>query len=177
MSHTRPWRPAVAPAWPVVSGTPVLRRHRRRGGALARAGGGRSSSRRSLRIACHPPGRTKTPRYAPRMPFGRVGGRWDTVGGTRSPLAGAKQEGQQKTMPNQAGRATPAPRPSDAAPAEWTGLQVDGLVGRPLRLSAADLARLPQVRLTADFECLEGWTAPALPWEGAPLGALLERAG
>jgi DMSO/TMAO reductase YedYZ molybdopterin-dependent catalytic subunit len=56
-------------------------------------------------------------------------------------------------------------------------LRVDGLVERPVRFTPGDLAGFPQGHLTADFECLEGWTAPALHWEGVPLEDLLERVG
>lgn len=60
----------------------------------------------------------------------------------------------------------------------WPGfLRVDGLVRRPLKLTPADLAALPERTLIADFSCLEGWTVPAVVWRGAPLAAVLEQAG
>jgi len=59
--------------------------------------------------------------------------------------------------------------------ARWT-LTVDGLVGRPLTLTAADLAGLPRVAMTRDFPCVEGWTVDRVQWGGVRLGALLERA-
>jgi DMSO/TMAO reductase YedYZ molybdopterin-dependent catalytic subunit len=45
-------------------------------------------------------------------------------------------------------------------------LQVDGLVGQCLKLTAADLERLPQEDLVEDFTCLEGWTVPGVRWRG-----------
>ncbi len=62
--------------------------------------------------------------------------------------------------------------------AAWPGrLRVDGLVERPLELTAAELAALMQQHLTDDFTCIEGWTVPALDWRGVPLLLLLELAG
>ena len=52
-------------------------------------------------------------------------------------------------------------------------LRVDGLVGRCLELTAADLKGLPQRELIDDFTCLEGWTVPKLNWRGVPLSAVL----
>lgn len=59
----------------------------------------------------------------------------------------------------------------------WSGLIVDGLVARPLRLTLDDLAALPQRDLSDDFSCVEGWTVPAVPWRGVPLAALLDLVG
>lgn len=52
-------------------------------------------------------------------------------------------------------------------------VRVDGLVGQPLSLTVADLERLPQLDLTDDFTCLEGWTVPGVRWRGVPLKAIL----
>lgn len=68
-------------------------------------------------------------------------------------------------MPHQYGR-----------PTIWPGLQVDGLVRRPQTLTAAQLAELTDRALTADFRCQEGWTTPALRWQGVPLPDLLQLA-
>ena len=54
-------------------------------------------------------------------------------------------------------------------------LKVDGLVGRPLTLTAADLAGLPRVTMTCDFHCVEGWTVDAVGWGGVRLAELLDR--
>lgn len=54
---------------------------------------------------------------------------------------------------------------------------VDGLVARPLALTAGDLAALPQVDLIDEFTCLEGWAVPGVRWRGVALAAILARAG
>jgi DMSO/TMAO reductase YedYZ molybdopterin-dependent catalytic subunit len=60
----------------------------------------------------------------------------------------------------------------------WPGrLRIDGLVTHPLDLGLSDLAALPQRTLTDDFACLEGWTVPAVRWQGVSLATILERAG
>jgi DMSO/TMAO reductase YedYZ molybdopterin-dependent catalytic subunit len=56
-------------------------------------------------------------------------------------------------------------------------LVVDGLVGRPLQLTRSDLDGLPQDDLTDDFTCVEGWTVPALKWNGGALQTILSLAG
>jgi DMSO/TMAO reductase YedYZ molybdopterin-dependent catalytic subunit len=48
-------------------------------------------------------------------------------------------------------------------------LRVDGLVAESLRLTPADLQRLPQRDFTNDFTCLEGWTVPDVKWGGVLL--------
>jgi DMSO/TMAO reductase YedYZ molybdopterin-dependent catalytic subunit len=65
-------------------------------------------------------------------------------------------------------------------PSRSTGdyrLTVDGLVDRPQNLSYDQLLRLPQTRLTRDFQCVTGWRVPDVPWQGVTLAALLDRAG
>jgi DMSO/TMAO reductase YedYZ molybdopterin-dependent catalytic subunit len=52
-------------------------------------------------------------------------------------------------------------------------LRVDGLVGRCLLLTVADLEQLPQQDLSHDFTCLEGWTVPDVKWTGVLLEAIL----
>ena len=59
----------------------------------------------------------------------------------------------------------------------WPGLLVDGLVRRPLRYSAAQLAALTNQAIADDFRCIEGWTAPGQLWEGVSLRRLLDAAG
>lgn len=51
-------------------------------------------------------------------------------------------------------------------------LRVTGRVGRPLELSLADLAGLPQRTATLPIACVEGWSASAT-WQGVPLRDLL----
>lgn len=58
-------------------------------------------------------------------------------------------------------------------PAVWPGLCVSGLVRRPARFSAAELAALTHRSITDDFRCVEGWVAPDQRWEGVPLATLL----
>lgn len=55
-------------------------------------------------------------------------------------------------------------------------IRVDGLVGKQLELTLADLERLPQQDMTDDFTCLEGWTVPGVRWRGVPLKAVLSAA-
>jgi len=54
-------------------------------------------------------------------------------------------------------------------------LVLDGLVEAPARLSYADLRALPQVRRTADFHCVEGWSVKDAPWGGVEFRALFSR--
>ena len=62
--------------------------------------------------------------------------------------------------------------------AAWPGrVRVDGLVSQPLDLTPADLASLPQLALTDDFTCVEGWTVPSVAWRGVQLGVILDLAG
>jgi DMSO/TMAO reductase YedYZ molybdopterin-dependent catalytic subunit len=66
---------------------------------------------------------------------------------------------------------------SPKAEAEPRFLRIDGLVDRPMDLTPADLQGLPQQELTEDFNCVEGWTAPAMKWRGVALEAVLNLAG
>lgn len=59
--------------------------------------------------------------------------------------------------------------------ANWR-LEVTGLVRRPLRLSLADLAALPQRTQITRHDCVEGWSAIG-EWTGAPLSRILDLAG
>lgn len=54
-------------------------------------------------------------------------------------------------------------------------LTLDGLVEAPARLSYAELRALPQVRRTADFHCVEGWSVPEAPWGGVDFRTLFSR--
>jgi len=56
-------------------------------------------------------------------------------------------------------------------------LVVDGLVGHRLLLTRSDLDGLSQCDLKDDFTCLEGWTVPALAWNGVALQTVLSLAG
>jgi DMSO/TMAO reductase YedYZ molybdopterin-dependent catalytic subunit len=75
-------------------------------------------------------------------------------------------------------RALPSYFISDAMPmlrdpASWK-LDVNGLVQQPLRLSLADLQRMPRTSYTVKHHCVEGWTAIA-SWAGVPVSAIVER--
>ena len=59
--------------------------------------------------------------------------------------------------------------------AAWR-LQVGGLVQRPLSLSLADLAALPQRAQITRHDCVEGWSAIG-KWQGPLLGTVLKLAG
>ena len=52
---------------------------------------------------------------------------------------------------------------------------VSGLVRRPMRLSLADLRRLPSRTQITRHDCVEGWSAIG-GWTGVPLGLLLHAA-
>lgn len=56
-------------------------------------------------------------------------------------------------------------------------LVVDGLVGRSLSLSLADLESLPAVDLVRPFQCVTGWRVDGVHWTGVRLGHLLDQAG
>jgi DMSO/TMAO reductase YedYZ molybdopterin-dependent catalytic subunit len=60
-------------------------------------------------------------------------------------------------------------------PLYWL-LNVNGLVGNPLSLSASDLANLPASRLVDDFDCEEGWVTPDLEWDGVSVMDVLSLA-
>lgn len=55
------------------------------------------------------------------------------------------------------------------------GLILDGLVEAPARLGYADLRALPQVKRTADFHCVEGWSVLDAPWGGVAFSTLFSR--
>ena len=59
--------------------------------------------------------------------------------------------------------------------ADWR-LTIDGMVTRPLRLSLAELTRLPSRTQITRHDCVEGWSAIG-QWSGVPLGLLLKAAG
>ena len=49
---------------------------------------------------------------------------------------------------------------------------------QPLELDLADLRdRLPQTRLTRDFQCVTGWRVADVPWRGVTLADLLATVG
>ncbi|BAK68023.1 putative oxidoreductase [Sphingobium sp. SYK-6] len=58
--------------------------------------------------------------------------------------------------------------------ADWR-LRVDGLVGRPLTLSLAQLQAMPQRVQTTRHDCVEGWSAIGT-WRGVPLATVLDAA-
>jgi len=57
-------------------------------------------------------------------------------------------------------------------------LKVDGLVERPATYRLDDLRRrLPQTKLTKDFQCVTGWRVPAVKWQGVKLSDVLADVG
>lgn len=60
--------------------------------------------------------------------------------------------------------------------ATWQ-LKFDGLVGTPFTLSYAQFTALPQVKVTRDFYCVEGWGVPNVEWKGVAVKELMQRAG
>ncbi len=63
-----------------------------------------------------------------------------------------------------------------SAQADDFELVVDGKVARPLALSLAEVAALPQHEATLPIACVEGWSA-SRRWRGVRVADLLERAG
>ncbi len=63
----------------------------------------------------------------------------------------------------------------DFDPATWR-LTVDGLVRKPLAFTFAQFSELPQVEVTRDFECVEGWGVTGVVWKGVTMRDLLNRA-
>jgi DMSO/TMAO reductase YedYZ molybdopterin-dependent catalytic subunit len=58
----------------------------------------------------------------------------------------------------------------ETARGKWS-LEVSGLVGNPVRLTLADLQKLPQVSNRVNHYCVEGWTAVET-WTGVPFTEL-----
>ncbi|WP_067908054.1 molybdopterin-dependent oxidoreductase [Actinomadura rubrobrunea] len=56
-------------------------------------------------------------------------------------------------------------------------ITVGGLVERPRSFGMADLAALPQTRLTRDFQCVTGWRVRDVAWAGVALPDLLDAVG
>jgi DMSO/TMAO reductase YedYZ molybdopterin-dependent catalytic subunit len=57
---------------------------------------------------------------------------------------------------------------------EGWGLQIDGLVSQPMRLSLADLRALPSQTQITRHDCVEGWSCIGR-WTGPKLSAVLSR--
>jgi len=56
-------------------------------------------------------------------------------------------------------------------------ITVKGMVREPRSFGMADLAALPQTRMTRDFQCVTGWRVPDVGWAGVALPDLLEAVG
>jgi DMSO/TMAO reductase YedYZ molybdopterin-dependent catalytic subunit len=56
-------------------------------------------------------------------------------------------------------------------------LSIHGLVDKPVVLTYADLAAMPQTVLVKDFQCVTGWRVPQVHWSGVSLSHLLDVAG
>lgn len=69
-----------------------------------------------------------------------------------------------------------AGRIADKSPGDYR-LAVGGLVRRPLTLTFADLAQLPQTTMTKDVQCVTGWRVPDVTWSGVLLSEILTAAG
>jgi DMSO/TMAO reductase YedYZ molybdopterin-dependent catalytic subunit len=52
-------------------------------------------------------------------------------------------------------------------------LSVGGLVGKPLKLSLADLSAMPRTTIVRDFQCVTGWRVPNVRWSGVRLADVL----
>jgi len=55
-------------------------------------------------------------------------------------------------------------------------LRIEGLVRQPLSLRYEDIGRLPNVSLTQDFRCLEGWIVRGVAWQGVRVSSVFELA-
>lgn len=64
-----------------------------------------------------------------------------------------------------------APPPAVPAAPE---LRVEGAVREPVTLALTALADLPRRELDADFQCVAGWSATGLRWEGVPFAAFYD---
>lgn len=60
-------------------------------------------------------------------------------------------------------------------PAGW-GLEVSGMVQHPVRLSLAELRRLPRTDMRVRHHCVEGWSAVA-SWHGVRLSEVAKAVG
>ena len=60
--------------------------------------------------------------------------------------------------------------------ATWR-LTVSGLVGTKLDLTFSQFTDLPQVTVTRDFYCVEGWGVTGVEWKGVAVKELMQRAG
>jgi DMSO/TMAO reductase YedYZ molybdopterin-dependent catalytic subunit len=56
-------------------------------------------------------------------------------------------------------------------------LTIHGLVDKPVVLTYADLAAMPQTVLVKDFQCVTGWRVPQVHWSGVSLSHLLDVVG
>ena len=56
-------------------------------------------------------------------------------------------------------------------------LRITGAVERPQRWTWAEFTALPQVRITADFHCVTGWSRLGNVWEGVSFREIAARAG
>lgn len=57
--------------------------------------------------------------------------------------------------------------------ASWK-LRIGGLVDKPIELGFCELREMGLVTQVTDFHCVEGWSVYDVPWNGIPLGRLLE---
>jgi len=56
---------------------------------------------------------------------------------------------------------------------ETTKLVIEGEILGTKALSLGEIGRLPTVKLTEDFECLEGWVVRDVLWEGVPISEIV----
>jgi DMSO/TMAO reductase YedYZ molybdopterin-dependent catalytic subunit len=58
---------------------------------------------------------------------------------------------------------------------KWT-LAVQGEVSRPLRITLEEIDNLPTIKLSQDFNCLEGWSVKNVLWEGVRASRVIDSA-
>jgi DMSO/TMAO reductase YedYZ molybdopterin-dependent catalytic subunit len=93
---------------------------------------------------------------------------------TSKQASAALPPGQQLAAPGKwplVGERTPS-----ASSEPWS-VEICGLVDRPLRWSAEDLHRLPQVELPVEIHCVTRWSKLDTRFAGVPLQTLLDLAG
>ncbi|MBA3841130.1 MAG: molybdopterin-dependent oxidoreductase [Actinobacteria bacterium] len=94
---------------------------------------------------------------------------WRSLAGLRQPIVNALPPA---LVPNGWRIYTVASSMPHFDPLTWR-LRIDGLVGRPLALSYADLLRLPRAEQVTTFHCVTGWSVKNVHWAGVRFRDLL----
>jgi DMSO/TMAO reductase YedYZ molybdopterin-dependent catalytic subunit len=65
-------------------------------------------------------------------------------------------------------------RPPPSMPPD-SDVEVVGELAHPVRLTTADLAKIPRTTVETDFHCVAGWSAIGLTWEGWSFSDVYDR--